>query len=218
MADEKKTGMKPDFLMYNILGYRPTEVSFQFDMEQVSKMIQEIASREIDGIDCVTWELDRKEGIVTWIIWFDANSPHFKDSSTVGTLINTKLDRMSQEMQNFCRKYGSRQSDFKKGGDNKVNMNAIRVRNVEREIQRPLTGIRVSINAFIATIFDYNGVGFKAEYGLNCPKTRFNARYNFSEGSSGKYHHVNGIVVTKSVGFIRDKQAKPKAKLSGSFN
>ena len=215
--NNKKTGMKPEFLMYNVMGYRPVEVKFQLDMETVRKMIMDIASREISGIDSITWERDEKKGIVRWFIWFDSNSNLFKDASTENSMLGTRIDRNSKEFEEFARKFGWRPSD-EGDGSNKVNINQIKKQNINREISRRLTGVQVSINSFIKVAFDYDGLGFKSEYGVNIPKTKFSARYIFEKGPSGPYHNVLGMRVTKSLAYMMDSREKPKAKWSGKFN
>lgn len=216
MENEKKTGMKPEYLNYNIMGYRPVEVQFQLDMERVREMIITIISREISNVDSVTFQKDDKTGVVRWFVWFDAASDYFKDSATQSTMLGQKIDRISPEFEKFAKKFGWRPSD--EGAEsNKVNINNIMKPNVNRELGRNLVGVMISMNAIVKIAFDYDGIAYKNDFGQNKPKTNIYAQYIFDKGPSGKYHNVLGLKIVKSLSYAFENREKPKAKWSGNF-
>lgn len=228
MADGKKTSMKPEFLIYNLMGLQPTETKFQLTMDNLHDLIMEVCSRELKGIDSISWQKDPKSNRVRWYLWL-TNGDYFNDSSTEKTMLGQKLNRLSPEIEQFIKKFGWRPSDEDINGTDKVSVKHDIVY-AKNNIQRKLVGIQLSPQAFIKVIFDSNGTGYKEEFGLNSPRTRlqfgyiyekdvtptnpFDRRKNDEDKLRGK---VIGAIVIKTLAHVFESNEKPIAKWSGSF-
>ena len=115
----------PEFLTYNTQGLRPVEVTFQLDLKTLKELIHKIASELISGVEDVTIQ-HNKNGDVGVFLWFNANSDHFNDSSTVDSALRTKLSRLSKEMNDFISKFGWNEADDDpRNGNTKIHSNKI---------------------------------------------------------------------------------------------
>lgn len=210
---------KPDALSYNTMGYRPVSATYNLDCEQIEKAIEDIASREIDGIVQVTHQHDIKTGAVGWFIWFDSKGDHFVDKSTNNTAINQSIRRFSPKFKDFANKFGWRESDDDPRGSNKVNLGNIVGNNADPSVSAKLTYLQVALSPFLIVMFDVYGAAFGKQYGVsNPPKVIIERKYRWMKGSSGDFHRLVGIQVEKTLRTAFKQDGKPKAKRSGHFN
>ena len=208
----------PDFLNYNVMGYRPVKTTFNLDTEQVESAIMDIGSKSITGIRMVTSQWDRKTGAVGWFIWFDSKSEHFYDNSTNNTAIGQSIRRYSQEFQEFAKKFGWRESDDNNKGSNKVNLKGIVGNNMQKEMNSKLTYLQVALNPFLIAMFDAYGNSFSKEYNKSAPKVFIDRKYMWLKGSSGDFHKLVGVQVEKTLQTAFKDYSRPKANRAGSFN
>lgn len=209
----------PEFLNYNTIGLRPVKTTFNMDCESIIAAIKTIASKEIDGIQDVTYEHDRKTGTVLWFIWFDSNSDHFIDRSTANTAIGRNIPRYSQQFQDFARKFGwCEADDDPEHGSSKVNLKSIVRNNQNQEIRRRLTCLQISINPFLVIMFDANGGAYQREFGQNTPKVYIERKYQWRKGSGEEFHTLVGMRVEKVLANAYKDYRKPRATKNGSFN
>lgn len=208
----------PEFLTYNNYGIHPTEVTFQLDTKTFVDAVKDIASEKISGIESVKLQFNNKTGDVGLFIWFDANSDHFTDSSTVNTAIRTKISRISKEMQEFVEKFGWNEADDDPhNGNTKIHVNKIIVGNDNPEVRGKWVAVHVAINPFLMIIFDQGGNSYRKEFNRNAPKTKIYREWNWGKGSSGKFHYLNGITVKKKIFNPNLSRDDLHAKWSGSF-
>ena len=215
MADK----MIPNFLNYTTMGYRPIKTTYHLDCDQMTDAIRTIATKEIDGIVDVTYEIDQKTGAVGWFIWFDTNADHFVDRNTTQTMLGTSIRRFSPKFTAFAKKFGYRESDDDvEHGSNKVNLKNIVHGNENPEVRRKLTYLKVAINPFISIMFDSKGVAYSKEFGQEPPKVTIERKYIWRKGSSGSFHRLVGITVEKYLtNAYRDYQ-KPQARHAAHLN
>ncbi len=208
----------PEFLVYNNFGIRPTEVTFQLDCKTLVDKIREIASTKISGIENVQIQHNNKTGEVGVFIWFDANSDHFNDRSTENTAIKAKISRLSKEMQEFIEKFGWNEADDDPmNGSTKVHANKIMLGNDNPEIRGKWIAVHIAINPFLMIMFDQTGASYKKEFNRNTPKTKLHREWNWSKGSSGKFHHLNGIIIKKKLSNLSMDRNDLHAKWNGKF-
>jgi len=209
----------PEFLNYNILGIRPVKSVFNLDCETVIRVIKDIASREIDGIQDVTYQHDPRTGTVCWYIWFDSNSDHFVDRSTTNTALGRSISRYSPKFQEFAKKFGWNEADMDpEHGSSKVNMSRVVGKNANRELNRQLTFLQVAIIPFMSILFDIGGNAFQKEFSRTAPKTKLDIKYQWRKGSGEEYHTLVGMRVEKFLPNANRDQKKPHAAKSGNFN
>lgn len=190
----------PDFLTYNNFGIRPTEATFQLDCNTFVDIVRQIASEKISGIENVKLQYNKNTGEVGLFIWFDANSEHFNDSSTMNTAIRAKISRLSKEMTEFIEKFGWNEADDDPhNGNSKVHPNKIIIGNDNPEVRGKWVAVHVAINPFLMIMFDQGGNAYKKEFNRNSPKTKIYREWNWGKGSSGKFHYLNGITVKKKL-------------------
>lgn len=209
----------PEFLNYNTLGIRPVKSVFNLDCETIMRVIRDIASREIDGIQEVTYQHDPKTGTVCWFIWFDSNSDHFVDKTTANTAIGRSISRYSPKFQEFARKFGWNEADDDpEHGSSKVNIGRVVGKNSNNELNRRLTFLQVAIIPFMSILFDIGGNAFQKEFNRNAPNTRLYIKYQWKKGSGEDYHTLIGMQVEKYLPNANRDHRKPHAAKSGNFN
>ena len=207
----------PEFLIYNNFGIRPVEATFQLDCKTFTETVRKIASEKISGIEEVTLQND-KNGNVALFIWFNANSEHFSDSSTENTAIKAKLSRLSKDMQEFIERFGWNEADDDPhNGSTKIHSNKIIINNDNPEVKGKWIAIHVAINPFLLIMFDMQGSAYKKQFNRNSPKTRIRREWVWSKGSSGKFHSLNGIRITKMIFNPTISRDGLHAKMPGKF-
>ena len=208
----------PEFLVFNTQAIRPVEVTFQMDCKTLKEIIHKIASELISGVEDVTLQ-HNKNGDVGLFLWFNANSDHFNDSSTLESALRTKLSRLSKEMTDFISKFGWNEADDDpRNGNPKIHSNKIIISNDNPEVRGKWIAVHVAINPFLFIIFDIQGNAYKKQFNRNAPKATMRREWCWGKGPTGKFHSLNGIRVTKKIHNPALSRDDLHAKWGGNFN
>lgn len=216
----ENTNKNPEFVTFNVGNIGPTAGIFQLSCEQLKGLIMDVANGQIDGVQEVTYEFDRKSQTVAWYVWFNSNDRHFVDKTTENTAIQRSISRRSREFDQFASKFGYCEADDSNApnASSKVNIGRILHRNSNVEAgNNRLIAVQISINPFIDVIFDTRGNEYKNRFHVNTPRCILRRGWIFEYDGNDKPTALIGIRIEKALKNVFDNRKKPMVGKATKF-
>ena len=151
-------------LMHNIKGLAPVETVYNLIPTDLEKIIFDMASTLLDGIDCVTLELLKNGNTPTLIpyVWLPRDSKHLIDKSAnePGMVINPRVSAYSEKLKIFADNFAPDRDEKGKKIDRSRRIQLVKPRFGSTN----LIAVRCDITKFLIRLFDADNLSFRETF------------------------------------------------------
>ena len=218
-----KVSEVPNSLLYNTSGLSPVVVTYRITLPMLKQKFLAILKTAITDIENVTAMFEPSTGEIYFYAQFADNSKHFTDDSMKNTMLyNQRVQHYSPEVRAFAKKFGIKPAlDCTRDKNNRIigelgrysdqnkpiNMGVMFPQNKDPNNNRVASySMRLSWNALVQIIFDYNGNGFNHSYNQRPPKCNLEAHFVYSPSGGFEFGRIDYLEVTKSVKMIGERE------------
>lgn len=173
----------PNVIEFNLLKATPCEAWFDIAVDEFKEECIKFLNKQIGGVTDFKYEVNESTGQVAWYAFFDKNSEHFYDKSTVNSGLGKSIKRTSDKFRNFLKEYGWNRRDenpyINESQEEIEKRSKVDVKNIT-VYSKYSVGYRIAITKILLILFDARGEEYKRRYSEKPSRVRVYRQHLFN--------------------------------------